>query len=297
MDNIIDGSEIAHKVRQKLRAEIQELRIVGIIPGLAAVLVGEDPASAVYVRNKARACDEVGIYSELHHLRSNATQGEVLSLVKALNRESKVHGILVQLPLPKHLNEDSILDSVSPQKDVDGLHPLNQGLLQLGRTSLIPCTPLGVVELLHGSGVSVEGAHVVIVGRSRLVGMPLAILLAQKSARGNATVTLCHSKSNGLSAITRQADILVAAIGKPGFISAEMVKKGAIVIDVGINRIADPSSRRGQRLVGDVDFEKVQPLARMITPVPGGVGPMTIAMLLQNTVTAAKTICASSSTG
>jgi len=288
MATLINGTKIAEQIRQQIRAEVDELKTRGTLPGLAAVLVGDDPASAAYVRNKAKACSDVGIYSELHHLHQDTDESSLLSVVEALNKNEKIHGILVQLPLPKQIRENNILDCISPQKDVDGLHPVNQGLLQQGRASLVPCTPLGVVELLQRSGVQVEGMHVVILGRSRLVGMPLAILLAQKSAKANATVTICHSKSSRLIEITRQADIVVAAIGKPRFLNATMIREGAIVIDVGINRVEEPSAPRGYRLVGDVDFESVQNVAGMITPVPGGVGPMTIAMLLQNTVTTAK---------
>jgi methylenetetrahydrofolate dehydrogenase (NADP+)/methenyltetrahydrofolate cyclohydrolase len=288
MASIIDGARIAGEIRQEIRSAVQELKSRGIVPGLAAVLVGDDPASAVYVRNKAKACEDVGMRSELHHLHADADQKSLLALVDSLNQDDRIHGILVQLPLPEHIDENRILDSISPYKDVDGLHPVNQGLLQLGRATLAPCTPLGVIELLHRSGVKMEGAHVVVVGRSRLVGMPLAILCAQKSSKANATVTICHSASRQLGEITKQADILVAAIGKPKFLHGGMIKQNAVVIDVGINRVEDASSPRGYRLVGDVDFESAQKVARMITPVPGGVGPMTIAMLLQNTVTAAK---------
>jgi methylenetetrahydrofolate dehydrogenase (NADP+)/methenyltetrahydrofolate cyclohydrolase len=290
MAYIIDGIKIAEEIKQSLRKEVQTLWQHGIKPGLAAVLVGDDTASTVYVRNKAKACDEVGIYSETHRLRSDIDETELRALIGDLNRDSRIHGILVQLPLPTRISEGRIIDAISPQKDVDGLHPVNQGLLQLGRPSLVPCTPRGVQELLQRSQIKVEGRHVVILGRSRLVGMPLAILLAQRAETANATVTICHSKTLGIAEITKQADILISAIGKPGVVTEEMVKKDAVVIDVGINRIADRTSSRGYRLVGDVDFDRVQRVARMITPVPGGVGPMTIAMLLHNTITAAKNI-------
>lgn len=290
MAQIIDGVKIAEEVRRQVFLEVQKLKAQGIIPGLAAILVGDDPASAVYVRNKARACETTGIFSELHHLSFHTNESDVLDHVYTLNQDARIHGILVQLPLPGHLSEDRILDAIAPQKDVDGLTSINLGMLQLGRATLMPCTPLGVIELLNKSGVLVEGKHVVVVGRSRLVGMPLAILLAQKSERGNATVTICHSKSKNLSEVIRQADILITAIGKPHYISAGMVKNNAIVIDVGINRVDDPSSSRGYRIVGDVDFDNVKNVAQMITPVPGGVGPMTIAMLLHNTVTAARNL-------
>jgi methylenetetrahydrofolate dehydrogenase (NADP+)/methenyltetrahydrofolate cyclohydrolase len=290
MAQIIDGVKIAEEVKQQVRLDVEKLKEKGVVPGLAAILVGNDPASAVYVRNKARACEATGIFSQLHHLSSHVDENEVLDLIHTLNQDARIHGILVQLPLPEHINDDKILDAILPQKDVDGLTPVNQGMLQLGRASLVPCTPLGVIELLSRSGVIIEGEHVVVVGRSRLVGMPLAILLAQKSATGNATVTICHSKSKNLAEITRQADILIVAMGKPQFIGAAMVKNNAIVIDVGINRLEDPSSARSYRLVGDVDFDSVKNVVQMITPVPGGVGPMTIAMLLHNTVHAARNL-------
>jgi len=290
MAQIIDGAKIAEEIRQQVCIDVEKLKEKGIVPGLAAIVVGNDPASAVYVRNKARACEATGILSQLHHLSFHAKESEVLDQIHALNQDARIHGILVQLPLPEHINEDRILDAIAPHKDVDGLTPVNQGLLQLGRASLVPCTPLGVCELLSRSGVVVEGKHVVVVGRSRLVGMPLAILLAQKSTIGNATVTICHSKSSTLAEFTRQADILIAAIGKPQYIGAAMVKKNVIIIDVGINRAEDPSSARGYRLVGDVDFDGVKNIVQMITPVPGGVGPMTIAMLLRNTVSAAQNL-------
>jgi len=290
MAQIIDGAKIAEEVRRQVFSDVQKLIEQGIVPGLAAIVVGDDPASAVYVRNKARACEATGIFSQLHHLSFYATESEVLDQIHTLNQDARIHGILVQLPLPEHINEDRVLDAISPHKDIDGVTPLNQGMLQLGRASLVPCTPLGVRELLRRSGVVVEGKHVVVVGRSRLVGMPLAILFAQKSAIGNATVTICHSKSKNLAEITRQADILISAIGKPQYIGAAMVKNSAIVVDVGINRVEDPSSARGYRIVGDVDFDGVKNVAQMITPVPGGVGPMTIAMLLRNTVSAARNL-------
>ncbi len=285
---LLDGIKVAEQIKLALRKEVEELKRRGITPGLAAVLVGDDPASAAYVRNKTKACDELAIYSETHRLSSAISEEQILKLIASINANEKVHGILVQLPLPRHIDENHIIDAIAPAKDVDGLHPMNQGLLLTGRPALVPCTPRGVQELLHRSGIATAGRHVVIVGRSRLVGMPLAALLAQKCDLGNATVTICHSKSENLEAITRQADILVAAIGKPRFVTANMVKKDAVVIDVGINRVDDPTSTRGYRLVGDVDFDDVQHIAKAITPVPGGVGPITIAMLLQNTILATK---------
>lgn len=290
MAQIISGTKIAEEIKQELRKEIESLRQKDVIPGLAAILVGDNPASVVYVRNKIKACEEVGIFSETHRLPAGIDEEKLLTLIDSLNQNDKIHGILIQLPLPSHISEEKIFNSISFRKDVDGLHPINQGLLQSGRATLAPCTPLGVQELLFRSGIKVEGQHVVILGRSHLVGMPLALLLLHKSEKANATVTVCHSKSNGLPAITRQADILVAAIGKARFVTADMIRKGAVIIDVGINRVEDSSSPRGYRLVGDVDFDNVQHIAEAITPVPGGVGPMTIAMLLRNTVTAAKKI-------
>lgn len=290
MARIIDGKKIAEEVKQELRGEIAALRQKGVTPGLAAVLIGDHPASAVYVGHKSKACAEVGIFSETHRLPSEADENQVLTLVDSLNRNSKIHGILVQLPLPGHLAADRILYAISPYKDVDGMHPLNRGLLQQGQATLVPCTPLGVQELLWRSGVKVEGRHVVILGRSHLVGIPLALLLLQRSERSNATVTVCHTGSRHLPAIVSQADIVVAAVGRARFVTSAMIKRGAVVVDVGINRIKDASSPSGYRLVGDVDFGNVQHVAEAITPVPGGVGPMTIAMLLQNTVSAAKNV-------
>lgn len=273
----IDGKMIAEQVRMRVKSEVEKLSS-SVRPGLAAVLVGENPASKIYVRNKRKACQEVGIYSEEHALPETLSEAELLSLIDRLNRDPKIHGILVQLPLPKHIQERRILDAVSPEKDVDGFHYMNVGKLVANEAGFVPCTPLGIIELLKASKVEIDGAHAVVVGRSNIVGKPAALLLLHR----NATVTLAHSKTKNLSDICRQADILVAAIGKPQFIKKEMVKEGAVVIDVGINRLAD-----GQ-IVGDVDFETVQERAGAITPVPGGVGPMTIAMLLSNTLQSAQ---------
>ncbi|MEZ6067946.1 MAG: bifunctional methylenetetrahydrofolate dehydrogenase/methenyltetrahydrofolate cyclohydrolase FolD [Planctomycetaceae bacterium] len=273
---------IAAQLRGELAAEAAELREqTGIVPHLAAVLVGEDPASAVYVRNKQKACEQAGFRSTLHRLPAETTQAELLNLVGQLNGDASVHGILVQLPLPPHIHETAILDSVSPDKDVDAFHPHNVGLIVQGRPRFLPCTPHGCQELLRASGIETAGAHAVVLGRSEIVGKPMALLLIQKGAVANATVTVCHSRTKDIAAITRQADILVAAIGKPRFVTADMVKPGAVVIDVGINREDD-------KLVGDVDFEAVKEVASAMTPVPGGVGPMTIAMLLKNTLAAAR---------
>lgn len=278
---LIDGKAIAKQIQDEIAARVEELvRRTGTRPGLAAVLVGDDPASAVYVRNKQRACDRVGIYSVLHQLPSETSEKDLRALLDQLNADAQIHGILVQSPLPDHLPERDVLDCVDPRKDVDGLHPENLGRLMQGRPRYVSCTPAGIQQLLLRSGVAVEGAHVVVVGRSELVGKPLAALLMQKSAGANATVTVCHSRSKDIAALTRLADVVVVAIGKPRFLTADMVRPGAVVIDVGINR-------EGDRLVGDVDFEAVREIAGLITPVPGGVGPMTVTMLLQNTLQAA----------
>ncbi len=273
----IDGKRIAQAVRDRIKKEIEAERSTRP-PGLAAVLVGENPASKIYVRNKRRMCEEVGIYSEEYTLPEDASESQVLELVGRLNADPKIHGILVQLPLPKQINTRRILDAVSPDKDVDGFHYTNVGKLVANQDGFVPCTPLGIIELLSASGIAIQGAHAVIVGRSDIVGKPAACLLLHR----HATVTICHSKTRNLAEICSQADILVAAIGRPRFITENMVKAGATVIDVGINRLPDG------KLAGDVDFESVKNRAGAITPVPGGVGPMTIAMLLSNTLQSAK---------
>lgn len=279
---IIDGSAIALQIRTELATEVAAFRErTGVVPHLAAVLVGDNPASAVYVRSKQKACETAGLCSTLHKLPVETTQQQLLDLIAELNRNPLVHGILVQLPLPKQINEKAVLDAVTPLKDVDAFHPENVGLIAQGRPRFLPCTPHGVQQLLIASNTQVAGAHVVILGRSEIVGKPLALMLMQKGAAADATVTVCHSRTRNLSGLTRQADILVAAIGVPRFVTAEMVRPGAVVIDVGINRVDD-------KLVGDVDFEPVKEIASAITPVPKGVGPMTIAMLLKNTLTAAR---------
>lgn len=279
---IIDGSVVSQQIRTELATQVAEFREkTGIIPHLAAVLVGEDPASAVYVRNKQKACETTGLKSTLHKLPPETTQQQLLDLVGQLNSAPDVHGILVQLPLPKQINQQVILDAVTPLKDVDAFHPENVGLISQGRPRFLPCTPHGVQQLLISSQTQVAGAHVVIIGRSEIVGKPLAMMLVQKGNAADATVTVCHSRTKNLKDLTRQAEILVAAIGVPRFVTADMVRPGAVVIDVGINRVDD-------KLVGDVDFDAVKEVASAITPVPKGVGPMTIAMLLKNTLTAAK---------
>jgi len=279
MAKIIDGKAISAQVRAELAQETKTFeKENGFLPGLAVVIVGDDPASHVYVRNKARACDEVGFYSETHELPKETTQEELEALIDRLNADEKIHGILVQLPLPKHLDEEKILLKISPTKDVDAFHPYNVGKIMIGNYSFLPCTPAGIMVLLERSGIAIEGKKCVVVGRSNIVGKPMAMLLLH----ANGTVTVCHSRTKDLAAVCREADILVAAIGKAEFFGAGMVKEGAVVIDVGMNRNAEG------KLVGDVDFAAVEPIASYITPVPGGVGPMTITMLMKNTLTAAK---------
>jgi methylenetetrahydrofolate dehydrogenase (NADP+)/methenyltetrahydrofolate cyclohydrolase len=284
----IDGVALGREIRAEVAVRVAELRAAGIVPGLAVVLVGEDPASAVYVRSKGRACEEAGMHSETVRLPAETPEAELLATIERLNRDPAIHGMLVQLPLPKHIDGERVLHAIDPRKDVDGFHPVNVGRLVLGDPAgFRPATPYGVQQMLIRSGIATAGAHAVIVGRSNIVGRPMAGLLLHKGPGGDATVTVCHSRSRDLPAITRQADILIAAIGRPAFITADMVRPGATVIDVGINRVDDPSQPRGYRLVGDVDFEPVAAVAGAITPVPGGVGPMTIAMLLVNTLQAA----------
>ena len=279
MAKIIDGKAISAQIRQELAEETKQFaKESGILPGLAVVIVGEDPASQVYVRNKRRACEEIGYYSEAYELPESTTQEELEALVDKLNNDPKIHGILVQLPLPRHLDETAVLLKIRPDKDVDAFHPYNVGKIMIGDYDFLPCTPAGVMALLERSNIDVCGKECVVVGRSNIVGKPQAMLLLHK----NGTVTVCHSKTKNLADVCRRADILVAAIGKADFFTADMVKEGAVVIDVGMNRRADG------KLTGDVDFASVEPKASYITPVPGGVGPMTITMLMQNTLTAAR---------
>lgn len=285
---IINGKEIAENIRAELREEIAKLREQGVVPGLAVILVGENPASKVYVRNKEKACAEMEIRSKTYRLPEETTEEELMELIDKLNKDSSVHGILVQLPLPKHIDEEKILLAIDPEKDVDGFHPYNVGRLVIGKPKFLPCTPAGIQEMLIRSGNNPEGKHVVVVGRSNIVGKPVANILFQKKPGANATVTVCHTRTKDLPSITRQADILIAAMGVPEFIKADMVKEGVVVIDVGVNRVEDPTSKKGYKLVGDVDFEAVKEKAKAISPVPGGVGPMTITMLMKNTVQAAK---------
>jgi methylenetetrahydrofolate dehydrogenase (NADP+)/methenyltetrahydrofolate cyclohydrolase len=286
---IISGKQIAEEMRAEMKTEIEELKAKhNIVPGLTVVLVGEDPASQVYVRNKKKSCEAIGINSVEHKLPADTPEEELLALVEKLNKDEDVHGILVQLPLPKQIDEHKVLNLILPEKDVDGFHPVNVGRMLVGDPIFLPCTPHGVQQMLARSGIEIEGSHVVIVGRSNIVGKPVAAILVQKAKDANATVTICHSRTKNLSEITNQADILIAAIGVPEFVKADMVKKGAAVIDVGVNRVDDPSREKGFRLCGDVDFEPVKEKAGAISPVPGGAGPMTITMLLHNTIRAAK---------
>jgi methylenetetrahydrofolate dehydrogenase (NADP+) / methenyltetrahydrofolate cyclohydrolase len=289
MPNLIDGRAIAEKVYVDLRREIAELKAKGVMPGLAVVLVGGDPASRAYVRSKDKMCRELGLHSLKLELPESTTQADLLRRVEELNADPSIHGILVQSPPPEQIDEAAIVRALDPRKDVDGFHPENVAKLVLDDpTGFVPCTPLGVQRLLIGSKVNINGAHVVVLGRSMIVGKPLALLLMQKNAGANATVTVVHSRTRDLAEITRSADIIVAAIGRAEFVKADHVREGAVVIDVGINRVDDAASDRGYRLVGDVAFDEVSKKASAITPVPGGVGPMTIAMLMSNTVKAAR---------
>jgi len=286
---LLDGVALARQIRDEVAAEVRELAARGIQPGLAVVLVGENPASQVYVRSKGKACEEAGMHSETIRMPAETTEEELLAVIDRLNADPAIHGMLVQLPLPPHLNSETVLRRINPAKDVDGFHPVNVGKLVLGDpTAFKPATPYGVQEMLLRCGIETKGAHAVVVGRSNIVGRPMANLLIQDAPAGNATVTVCHSRSRDLPAITRSADLLVVAIGKPNFVTAEMVKPGAVVIDVGINRVDDPTAPKGYRIVGDVDFGPVKEVAGAITPVPGGVGQMTIALLLKNTLQAAR---------
>jgi methylenetetrahydrofolate dehydrogenase (NADP+)/methenyltetrahydrofolate cyclohydrolase len=275
---IIDGKLVSEQIREGLRGEIEHLKSEGITPGLAVILVGDDPASQVYVRNKARSCENLGMYSEVHRLSVDTTQVELLNMIEKLNNQSSIHGILVQLPLPNHISEKAVIESIRVDKDVDGFHPENVGRLVIGDECYVPCTPAGVIELLKHANVQLVGKHAVVIGRSNIVGKPVSLLLLQE----HATVTICHSKTANLAEVIKTADIVIAAVGRAEMIGSQHIKPGAVVIDVGINRLPDG------RLVGDVDFEDVKQNASYITPVPGGVGPMTITMLLKNTVEAAR---------
>lgn len=285
---LISGTRIAEDIRGELRERVADLKSKGVTPGLVMVRVGEDPASVSYVAGKSKAGAELGIESETLVYPEGTPEEELLARIAGLNRDPRFHGILVQLPLPKQINEDRVINAIDPEKDVDGFHPVNVGRMLIGEPHFLPCTPHGVQQLLVRSGNSPEGRHVVICGRSNLVGKPLAAILVQKKPGANATVTVCHTGTSDMPSITRQADILVAAMGRPGAITADMVREGAVVIDVGVNRIPDASRKTGTRLVGDCDFEAVREKAGAVTPVPGGVGPMTVTMLMANTVRAAE---------
>ena len=278
MAEIISGKIISQAVKDRIKSETDELKKLGTVPGLAVIIVGNDPASKVYVGSKERACNELGMYSEKYELPENTTESELLSLIEKLNGNDRIHGILCQLPLPRHLDEKAVINAIDPKKDVDAFHPQNVGRIMIGDYDFLPCTPAGIMEMLSFTGIETKGKHCVVIGRSNIVGKPMALLMLH----ADATVTICHSKTAGLKDICREADILIAAVGKPKFVTADMVKPGAVVIDVGMNR------PEGGKLCGDVDFESVEPICSAITPVPGGVGPMTIAMLMQNTLTAAK---------
>ncbi len=287
---IIDGKRIAESIRAELKDRVTRLRDRGVIPGLGVILVGDDPASKSYVAGKHKACEALGIHSDDHHLPADTSRQDLTSLIEKLNNDPTIHGILLQLPLPGELAgfEQELLFLIDPGKDVDGFHPMSIGKMLLGEKTFLPCTPNGIIELLVRCGVSTEGAHAVVVGRSNIVGRPVANLLTRKAQGGNATVTVCHTRTPDIGYYTRQADIVIAAAGRPSTITADMIKPGAVVIDVGVNRVVDASKKRGYRLVGDADFDSVAQKASMITPVPGGVGPMTITMLMSNTVESAE---------
>jgi methylenetetrahydrofolate dehydrogenase (NADP+)/methenyltetrahydrofolate cyclohydrolase len=285
---IINGKEVSAEIREELKARAARLKERGITPGLGVVLVGEDPASVSYVTAKARAAEEIGIFERTINMSADSSEEDILKMVDELNRDERYNGVLVQLPLPKYVSPDKVINFISPEKDVDGFHPVNVGKLLRGEPCPPPCTPYGVLQLLIRAGFSPEGRHVVICGRSNLVGKPLAALLIQKKKGANATVTVCHTGTSDLARFTLQADILVAAMGAPRVIKAEMVREGAVVIDVGVNRVADPAAAKGYRLAGDCDFEPILEKAAAITPVPGGVGPMTVTMLMMNTIESAE---------
>ena len=281
---IIDGKKVAAEIRHELKEKVEWLRSLNVrVPGLVTILVGDNAASLSYVTSKGKACNEIGMLSKIEKLSADTSEEELLKLIDSYNSNNDYDGILVQLPLPKHINEDKVIERIAPSKDVDGFHPISVGNLVIGKDTFFPCTPYGVVELLKRYKIETSGKHVVVVGRSNIVGKPVANLLLQKKEGANAVVTICHSAAKDLSRFTKEADILIAAIGKPYFIKADMVKEGVVVIDVGINRVEDSTAAKGYRLVGDVDYENVSKKASFITPVPGGVGPMTIAMLLKNT--------------
>ena len=284
---VLSGKEVSSFVKDRVKGQVLKLKEQGLQPGLAVVIIGDDPASHVYVNSKVKTCEELGIYSIKEQLPSETSQEEVLKVVRELNNNPKIHGILVQSPPPKHIDERTIIETISPEKDVDCFHPQNVGNMLIGdEDGFVPCTPAGVIEILKYYHLKTAGKHAVVLGRSNIVGKPMVALLARRGDYADCTVTICHSRTQNLEEITKQADVLIAAIGKPEFVTADMVKDGAVVVDVGINRIDAPEKKRGFRLVGDVAYEEVASKASAITPVPGGVGPMTIAMLMQNTITA-----------
>ena len=286
---LIKGKPIAEAVLAEAAEEVKRLQATsGITPGLAAVLVGEDPASQIYVRNKTRTCDEIGVFAQTFNRPTDTSQAELLQLIDELNHDDRFHGVLVQLPLPSHITGSVIIEAVDPNKDVDGLHPVNLGRLAAGEPTFVSATPLGIQQMLLRSGYDPEGKHVVICGRSVIVGRPMALLMIQKAPGGNATVTMCHTRTRDVGSFTRQADILIVSTGVPRWVTADMVKEGAVVIDVGITRIEDPTAKKGTRLVGDVVFDEVSEKVEAITPVPGGVGPLTVAMVVSNTIKAAQ---------
>ena len=286
---ILDGKKLAADMRADIASQVARLKAErGVTPGLGVILIGADPASTSYVTAKEKACEEAGMYSQDVRVPAETTQEEALALVRRMNADPRIHGILVQLPLPKHIDEGAVINAIAPEKDVDGFTPVNVGRMMIGETCFLPCTPHGIIQMLLKAGVQTSGKHAVVIGRSNIVGKPVAHLLMRKAEGGNATVTICHTGTRDLAAFTRQADILVVAAGRPGTVTGDMIKPGAAVIDVGVNRIPDPAKKNGFRLAGDVDFESAREVAGLLTPVPGGVGPMTITMLLHNTLEAAR---------
>ncbi len=285
---LIDGKSISADIRNELKHRIADLNKRGVIPGLGVILVGDDPASKSYVAAKERACESIGIYSDDNRYSSKITENDLLDKIESLNNDPKIHGILVQLPLPSHINSTLVLNAITPDKDVDGFHPVNVGKMMIGEDSFLPCTPHGIIQLLKRCNIETKGKHAVVIGRSNIVGKPIANMLFQKNMDTNATVTICHTSTNNLKDFTRNADIIIAASGQPNTLTSDMVKPGVVIIDVGVNRVEDLSKKNGFRLVGDVDFNGLFDIASAITPVPGGVGPMTITMLLYNTVKSAE---------
>jgi len=289
---ILDGKQLAADMRADIASQVEKLKNdAGVTPGLGVILIGADPASTSYVTAKEKACAEAGMYSQDVRVPATTTQDEALNLVRLMNADSRIHGILVQLPLPKHIDESAVINAISPEKDVDGFTPVNVGRMMIGQPCYLPCTPHGIIQMLLRAGVQTSGKHAVVVGRSNIVGKPVAHLLMRKAEGGNATVTVCHTGTRDLALFTRQADILVVAAGRPNTVTGDMIKPGAVVIDVGVNRIADVTRKNGFRLAGDVDFDSAKEVASLITPVPGGVGPMTITLLLYNTLEAARRAC------